>query len=126
MKFSHPLLLASVLLLLCAGLFACGGESAPESSSSAATPEQLFSSQQCAMCHGPQGQGMPGMGPDLRSIDEHWTVDSLVDYLGDPKGYAEKDERLAAGLGKYRMPMPLSNLPAERRRVLAEYVLGLE
>ena len=120
MKISLLVLFSSSLLI------ACGVETTSESAGSEVSAAQMFNSQQCVHCHGPQGHGVAGTGPDLRSIDEFWTVDELVEYLADPKTYSQKDERLAANLGKYRMPMPLSNLSEERRKSLAEFVLALE
>lgn len=112
-------------ILLCALFVACS-DAPVEENESTVSGESLYASQQCKMCHGPTGEGMPAMGPDLRPMDTLWSVDDLIAYLGDPKGYAEKDERLSKNLGKYRMPMPQNNLSEERRRILAEYVLAFE
>jgi len=116
-------LLAPAALLLAA----CGGEPAPANTkSNQVSPERLYETQQCLLCHGPGGRGTPGSGPDLRNIDEHWDVDSLVKYLAKPKEYGDSDPRLLANRGKYRMQMPNTKLKEERLRVLAEYILSLE
>ena len=115
-----------IVMTLLLALCACSSDSNPTSKSSGAAldGEQLYSGQNCKICHGPGGQGLPGMGPALRDIDELWTVDKMAEYLGNPAEYAKKDPRLAHD-SKYRMKMPNSALSLEARKVLAEYVIGL-
>jgi len=107
-------------------LSACGGETQPKNNDQPIPPERLFQSQKCLTCHGPGGRGTPGAGPDLRNIDAHWDVDSLMLYLAKPKEYADSNPRLLANRAKYRLQMPNTQLSEARLRVLAEYILALE
>lgn len=58
-----------LLLVLTVGLTACGGSSEPEqaaaptSQGDAAKGEELFLA--CSACHGPKGEGVPGLGKDM-------------------------------------------------------------
>lgn len=107
-------------------LVACGDQTTAPKSGETVAPEQLFKSQQCLICHGPGGRGTPGSGPDLRNIDEHWDVESLVRYLAKPKEYADNDARLLANRANYRMQMPNTNLDDKHMHSLAEWILALE
>lgn len=126
MKMS-PLALLSVLFV---SLVSCGGESSSnETGGSAAgrdpvTGENLYRSQQCMQCHGAEGQGMPGMGPTLHNLSEHWTKAALDEYLLDPQAVSAKNERL--GKKSYRMKMPpVRGIESGGRAKLIDYVLTL-
>ena len=119
---ASPIVLAALLGFASA----CSEAPVEETPSGSVDAASLYRSQQCALCHGSEGQGMNGVGPDLRGMEALWTVDELMSYLADPKGYTAKDERLSKNQGKYRMPMPQNNLDDTRRRALAEYVLALD
>lgn len=122
MKTSLAILTGCLVLVFAS----CSSEVPENTTTKQVAPERLYETQQCLLCHGPGGRGTPGTGPDLRSIDEHWDVDSLMEYLTAPKEYADKNERLRENRSKYRMQMPNTRLEGERLRVLAEYVLSLE
>ncbi len=122
MKISLSLAAVSLGLYLAA----CSTQAPPPSKTGTVSGARLYESQQCLLCHGPDGNGLPGMGPDLRGASANWTSESLMEYLKNPKTYAEKDERLAANMGKFRMPMPNCNLKEDQLRTLAEHVLAIE
>ena len=76
------------LLLVGLMLTACGGGAtpAPASKGDAAAGQKFFTS--CAACHGPKGEGVPGLGKDMTSskfIAEK-TDDQLVEFLKAGRG----------------------------------------
>ncbi|MEM7517448.1 MAG: cytochrome c, partial [Planctomycetota bacterium] len=120
----------ALLSLLFVSLVSCGGDSSSESSAGSAagrnpvTGENLYRSQQCMQCHGAEGRGMPGMGPTLHNLSEHWTKDSLDEYLLDPQAVSAKNERL--GIKSYRMKMPpVRGIESGGRAKLIDYILTL-
>jgi cytochrome c553 len=81
---------------------------------------------ECALCHGMNGEGTD-KAPALTGMDEHWTVDQLVEYFSNPAKYAEADERLSREGGKYPTMMPNYDYVSTKDLTeLAEYVLALE
>ena len=56
-------------------------------------------------------------------LSRFWTRETLIEYLHDPVGYRERDERLRGGK-QYMLPMPRVLLDEELRGRLADYVLG--
>lgn len=62
-----------LLLALTFSLTACGGggdteqAAAPTSQGDAAKGEELFTA--CSACHGPKGEGVPGLGKDMTQSD---------------------------------------------------------
>lgn len=117
----HLSLLASVLLglaALLAGACSGGGDS------QAKDGPTLFSRNGCVACHGHKLQGS-SMAPALAGLAEHWTVEDMVAYLADPKGYAAQDPRLSEQGKSYRTVMPpYANVSVEDRTVLAEWLLA--
>jgi mono/diheme cytochrome c family protein len=82
------LFLTLVLLLIAGlGLAACGGsgqtEQAPAQASQGdpAIGKELFTS--CAACHGPAGEGVPGLGKDMTQSEfiASKTDDELVEFI---------------------------------------------
>ena len=78
--------LLALILLLVLGviLTACGGQAtpAPVSKGDAAAGQKLFATS-CAACHGPKGEGVPGLGKDLitsKFVAEK-TDDQLVEFI---------------------------------------------
>jgi disulfide bond formation protein DsbB len=71
MKISHYLLIAA-LLILTLGLAACGKkeEAAPSAALTGdpAAGKELFAGT-CIACHGPAGEGLPGLGKDMTSSE---------------------------------------------------------
>ena len=83
----------------------------------------LFNRNGCMACHGMNRQG-GSLGPTLKGLAEHWSVEQLVAYLEDPKGYAAQDERLRVQGEAFRSPMPpYANLSVEERTTLAAWLL---
>ena len=86
----------------------------------------VFEDWECAMCHGENREGDEG-GPPLTGLDTNWTVDTLAQYVSDPQAFIEKDARLREVSESYPdTEMPAYDVfPAEERRALAAYLLGL-
>ena len=68
----YSVIMLILLLVLLAGLTACGGNNEPTPTAQPAAQathgdpakgEELFTS--CAACHGPAGEGVPGLGADM-------------------------------------------------------------
>lgn len=107
-------------LLLVLVLASCSGGDGGAKPLDGAT---LYQRQGCMACHGPNLQGST-MAPALGGLTAHWTVDELVAYLNDPKGYAAGDERLRKQGEAYRSPMPpYRNVGEEGLRTLAAWLL---
>ena len=114
-------LLASSLLLSC---LACGG--GEKADLRAPRPiAKLWKDEGCATCHGAAAEGTR-LAPDLRDKAVHWTRETLLAYLADPTGYAQRDERLRAQMKGYSQAMPTYKMlsPAELD-VLVDHVLSL-
>jgi mono/diheme cytochrome c family protein len=77
----------TLFLLATLSLSACGGDSGGQrlpqaSSGDPAAGQKLFTST-CSACHGPAGEGLPGLGKDMTTsefIDSN-TDDELVDFI---------------------------------------------
>ncbi len=81
MKYTK-LLAACALAVLASGVIACGGGGSGADAGRAAEGHMLFKGT-CAICHGPNGQGMPKLGKNLN--DNAFTKNSsdadLVEFL---------------------------------------------
>lgn len=108
------------VLLALLPLAACGGD---EGAKQPLDGPKVFSLY-CKTCHTIDGAGGP-LGPPLRGVAATWEREDLKSYIRNPDAFAERDARLKALKGKYRMPMPKSNLKDEHLEVLVDYVLGL-
>jgi mono/diheme cytochrome c family protein len=118
-----PLLLGATLpVLLLVSLNACSDEGTANAPLADRSGPELYKIQNCATCHGNAGAGS-ATGPALRELAQHWTRESLIEYLHDPVGYRERDERLRGGK-QYMLPMPRVLLDEELRGRLADHVLG--
>ena len=102
---------------------ACGPVGAPEPERPSG--RQLYEEHGCALCHGPQGRGD---GPVAS------TLDPPPRDLADPAAYrigpteAEIASTLEEGILVFRgsgMPS-YAHIPAEDRRELARYIVGLQ
>jgi mono/diheme cytochrome c family protein len=98
----------------------CGDDKTPK------TGAELFLTQGCSNCHGPDGAGMPGFAPTLHGKKSFWTREKLVAYLKDPKTYREKEPRLKEQGRPYSLAMPpsIALTPDELGR-LADHVLAM-
>ena len=73
-----------VLSVLALALAACGGGGQTQQAASTGDPvkgKELFTS--CAACHGPAGEGVPGLGKDMRTSEfiAGNTDDELVEFV---------------------------------------------
>lgn len=108
----------------CVGLLglaaACSLRRAPPPGASGA---EIYDLQNCANCHGDEREGK-SLGPSLAGLAQHWTRETLVEYLADPQGFVERDPRLRARSEEYSGKMdPYDNLTLEQRGVLADWLL---
>jgi mono/diheme cytochrome c family protein len=111
--------LGGIAALLLSWPASCGGDAQKE-----ATGPQLYQVN-CSMCHGPDGSGSM-LAPTLHGKKGHWVRATLVSYMKDPVGYAEKDPRLKAQAGKYSLPMTsMKMLPQADLERLADHVLAM-
>lgn len=86
---------------------------------------RLFVLAGCTTCHAKDGGGT-ALGPPLRGLDAHWTRESLAEYLTDPKGAIEKDQRLKTIALNFTMHMPpVLNHTPEQRLAIADHALAL-
>ncbi len=93
-----------ILLLLVMALAACGGgestpaDNQPVSAGDPAAGQKLFTSS-CAACHGPEGQGVPGLGKDMTGSEfiASQSDEQLVAVIkaGIPPGQAPNDTAVA-------------------------------
>ncbi len=112
-----PLMRRSPLLLILL-LAACfGGSGATEG-------EQLYRAMACSTCHGTRGGGGAN-APPFGELAEHWTRETIAEYLTDPLTVVERTPRLKALKERYNQQMPPVMLPVEQRLLLADYVLEL-
>ena len=82
----------------------------------------LYASAGCSACHGKTGRSsMLKLGPSFEGLKEHWTKDTLLEYIADPAAFAAKDARL----GKRQMTAISTGVPPAAREKLVEYVLTL-
>ncbi len=73
-----------VLLVLALTLAACGGGDQTQQAASKGDPakgQELFTS--CSACHGPSGEGVPGLGKDMTHSEfiAGKTDDELVEFI---------------------------------------------
>ena len=100
-------------------LAACGA-----SGPAPGSPEALYVDLGCAKCHGGNRQGQRS-GPPLIALADHWQEESLLEYMADPKAYAEKNPRLKYMAEGFPIMMPSYANPAEEDlRKLAQLILG--
>ena len=112
-------LLLAVALISLTFLGSCGAE-APESG------ERLYVKSGCVSCHGATGMGGP-LGPSIRGASEHWTRESLLEFLKDPRGTVGSNPRLAAVGENYRAQMPAFVFHSDDKlERIADYVLTLD
>ena len=102
-------------------LAACQPETPPVGADPAAA--DLWVKTACSACHGADGKGFAGLGPSIAGKQEHWSRESLVEYLDDPAAYAKRTERLGY-FGK-EMPAIASSVTPEERASIADYALWL-
>jgi mono/diheme cytochrome c family protein len=85
----------------------------------------------CAGCHGEAREGKRS-GPPLNGLAEHWTAETLVDYLADPDAVVKANPRLAFKAETYAISMPAVSGKApgyadkanpETLAALAEYMM---
>ncbi len=117
----------ATILLICIVVFtisACASKSEPQPRD-VQQGAALFLSRNCVTCHGPEAEGQP-TGPELRDLDEYYTVETLVEYLNDPDAVVARDQRLRKRAEGFGALMPRYNyLPQEELEKLAMYVLSL-
>jgi mono/diheme cytochrome c family protein len=114
----------AVVCLVVAAISACG-ESDGKPAVANARGADVFKSQACSTCHGPDGAGTP-FGPPLQGTKGFWTREKLVEYLKNPAAYTEKDPRLSAQAKRFTLPMQrFDRLPAEDLAAVADYVLAI-
>jgi len=110
------------LLLLLLALAACGEAPGATGDHDGA---RLFVIANCITCHGRDGAGSQ-LGPPLRGLDQHWTRETLADYLSDPKAVIDRDPRLQKLAKRFAMmPMPPVLYERELRLRLADHALAL-
>jgi hypothetical protein len=92
---------------------------------------QAYVDLKCAGCHGDDREGKRS-GPPLTGLAEHWTAETLVDYLADPDAVVKANPRLAFKAEKYAISMPAVSGKApgysdkansETLMAIAEYML---
>ncbi len=108
MAFRTTAGLAALILLT-----ACGGPAPqPPTPAPTATPSpevaagrQEYLQQSCLNCHGDVRQGT-SLAPPLRGLGEHWTADSLAEFLRDPAPVIAATPRLTTMDERYPADMP--------------------
>jgi cytochrome c553 len=101
------------------GLVACG-----ISGPTPGSPEALYVNLGCAKCHGENLQGQRS-GPPLNALAERWNVESLIEYLSDPRAVMEKNPRLKYLAENYPIMMPaFAHTSEEDLRKLAQFILS--
>ena len=113
-----PLLLA-VLGLQCAG---CGA-APPQRSLDPGRGEELYTSWNCAACHGEARQGTE-FGPPLTDLARSWSLPSLTAHLADPERARARDPRVRALAARFPAPMPPYPGREGDRRTLAAWLLA--
>ena len=92
---------------------------------------QAYVDLKCASCHGDDREGKRS-GPPLQGLAEHWTAETMLDYLADPDAVVKANPRLAFKAEKYAISMPAvsgkapgysDKANAETLTALAEYML---
>ncbi len=85
---------------------------------------QAYADLNCGSCHGEAREGKRS-GPTLAGLDEHWTEDQLVSYLGDPVAMIKTNPRLSFKSEQYAIAMPAYGDKADQAtlRALASYLL---
>lgn len=99
---------------------ACGDGATP--AAPADPGARLFSTKNCATCHGMQGEGT-FLAPPLAGLTAHWTIDDLARFLAEPRVFVERDARLETLSQSFRSPMPPTFGTDAERRTLAEWLL---
>lgn len=92
---------------------------------------QAYVDLKCANCHGQDREGKRS-GPPLTGLAEHWTADTLVNYLADPDEMVKSNPLLAFKAERYAISMPAISGKApgyadkanpETLAAIAEYML---
>ena len=86
----------------------------------------LYQKARCDSCHGPNGEGLPRVGPRLASIASNWTRAELAAYIEDPAPFRSSKphlERLARDYFAHMRPFR-DELSAEERLTLADWLLA--
>ncbi|MDR2926556.1 MAG: cytochrome-c oxidase, cbb3-type subunit III [Azoarcus sp.] len=85
--------------------------------------EKLAGQLACAVCHGPQGKGTPGLGPNL--TDDIWLYDNSIETVME--GVTNGRNVDAADHPQRAKPMPMwkSFISEDKVHVLAAYVYSL-
>ena len=83
----------------------------------------IYELQNCANCHGGNGEGN-ALGPPLARLTSNWSAEEMVAFLTDPEPVLAADERLRTLAGAYSTQMTrYDNLTEEQRLVLARWLL---
>lgn len=102
-------------------LAACGASLDPAVVSQG---REAYHAEGCPACHGRQREG-GSMGPDVRRVRRHWSLEGLAAYLADPASHRQRKARLQRLNRLYSAHMPaFAGLPADRRTALAAYLLS--
>ncbi|HXZ50268.1 MAG TPA: cytochrome c [Usitatibacter sp.] len=99
-------------------LFSCGEALAADSDSDAAG-SKLFHTQDCTGCHGPNGEGIPGLAPSLKG-DKFVMSASEADIAHVIKQGRAGSEKLYKDLSQPMPPHP--NLDDQQLKQLVEYL----
>lgn len=86
--------------------------------------EILFRQSLCGSCHGSSGQGT-WTGPPLVNLGEHWSEETLSEFIRDPAQVVENDQRLSELSRKFPTPMaPQKTLSEAQRLEIAAWLLA--
>jgi len=107
------------LFALAVGSLACGEGPSRGSAASTGSGAALFATH-CSPCHGKAGEGTL-LGNDLRGTAQHWDAARLLEYIDDPKAFAEKDPRL----GARPMTAVARDVTPQERAQIVEHALTL-
>lgn len=78
----------------------------------------------CASCHGSAGKG-GWMGPPLKELGEHWSRETLADFIRDPAKFVDDDQRLSELSRQFPTQMaPQKTLTKAQRLAVADWLLA--
>lgn len=127
-------LLSGLLFLVITGcgIPACRGPTRPVSETKPFSRlrieegRKIYSSLNCALCHGPRGEGTSA-GPPLMNLHRFWSMDRLMGFLENPSSYSD-DPRLQRLRKKYQpIRMPAFSLEEKNLENLVLFLLyGIE